>query len=127
MLAKLLLLFVTVALTEIVLFIEIGSRIGTWMTLLIVAGTAILGASLAHQQGLKTWRRIQAKLSSGIMPDTELLDALVILVAGAMLLTPGFLTDAVGFLLLYPGTRQMIKRWLRRQLSQRVQLHDRDW
>jgi UPF0716 protein FxsA len=127
MLAKLLLLFITIPLVEIVLFIEIGSRIGTWMTLLIVAGTAILGASLAHREGLKTWWRIQAKLSSGSMPDTELLDALIILVAGAMLLTPGFLTDTLGFLLLYPGTRQMVKRWLRQQLSQRVQLHNRDW
>jgi UPF0716 protein FxsA len=124
---KLLLLFVIVPLIEIMLFIEIGSRIGTWMTLLIVAGTAIVGASLAHQEGLKTWWRIQDKLSSGILPDTELLDALLILIAGLALITPGFLTDTIGFLLLYPSTRQALKRWLRRQLSQRLQVHDREW
>jgi UPF0716 protein FxsA len=124
---KLLLLFVIVPLIEIMLFIEIGSRIGTWMTLLIVAGTAVVGASLAHQEGLKTWWRIQDKLSSGILPDTELLDALLILMAGITLITPGFLTDAIGFLLLYPGTRRAIQRWLRRQLSQRLQVHDREW
>jgi UPF0716 protein FxsA len=127
MLTKLLLLFVTIPLIEIMLFIEIGSRLGTWMTLLIVAGTAIVGASLAHQEGLKTWWRIQDKLSSGILPDTELIDALLILIAGITLLTPGFLTDAIGFFLLYPGTRRAVRRWLRRQLSQRLQVHDRDW
>ena len=127
MLTKLLLLFITIPLIEIMLFIEIGSRLGTWMTLLIVAGTAIVGASLAHQEGLKTWWRIQDKLSSGILPDTELIDALLILIAGITLLTPGFLTDAIGFFLLYPGTRRAVRRWLRRQLSQRLQVHDRDW
>jgi UPF0716 protein FxsA len=127
MLTKLLLLLVTIPLIEIMLFIEIGSRIGTGMTLLIVAGTAIVGASLVHRQGLKTWWRIQDKLSSGILPDTELLDALLILIAGITLLTPGFLTDTIGFLLLYPGTRRAIKRWLQRQLRQRLQVHDRDW
>lgn len=127
MLAKLFLMFLIVPLIELVLFIEIGSRIGTWMTLLIIAGTAILGASLARQEGLKTWWRIQDKLSRGTMPDEELLDALMILVAAAVLLTPGFLTDAVGFLLLYPGTRQAIKRWLQRKFNRRLQVHYRDW
>jgi UPF0716 protein FxsA len=127
MLAKLFLAFLAVPFIEIMLFIEIGSRIGTWLTLSIVAGTALLGASLARREGLKTWWRIQDKLSSGSMPDAELLDAVVILLAGVLLLTPGFLTDAIGFLLLYPGTRQVIKRWLQRQLGQRLQIHHRRW
>ena len=127
MLAKLFLAFFAVPLIEIILFIEIGSRIGTWLTLSIVAGTALLGASLARREGLKTWWRIQDKLSSGSMPDAELLDAVVILLAGALLLTPGFFTDAVGFLLLYPGTRQVIKRWLQRQIGQRLQIHHHRW
>ena len=127
MLAKLLVVFLTVPLVEIILFIEIGSRIGTWTTLLIVALTAILGATLAHREGLKTWWRIQEKLYSGLMPDEELLDGLLILLAGVVLLTPGFLTDAIGFLLLYPGTRQAIKRWLRHKFSRRFQIHSREW
>jgi UPF0716 protein FxsA len=127
MLGKLLLLFLTVPLVEIVLFIEIGSRIGTWTTLLVVALTAILGATLAHREGLRTWWRIQEKLYSGLMPDEDLLDGLLILIAGAVLLTPGFLTDALGFLMLYQGTRQVIKRWLRHKLSERFQIHYRKW
>jgi UPF0716 protein FxsA len=127
MLAKLLLAFVLVPLVEIVLFIEIGARIGTWTTLLIIAVTAVLGAALAHREGLKAWWRIQDKLLSGQMPDEELLDGLLVLIASALLLTPGFFTDAVGFLLLAPPTRQMIKRWLRRQFSQRWRLQYREW
>lgn len=127
MLAKLLAVFISIPLIEIMLFIEVGSRIGTWTTLLIVALTAIFGAAMAHQEGLKTWWRLQEKLYRGVMPDEELLDGLLILISGALLLTPGFLTDAIGFLLLYPGTRQMVKRWLRRQFSQRFQLHYREW
>ena len=127
MLAKLLFAFISVPLIELVLFIEIGSRIGTWTTLLIVALTAVIGASLAHREGLKTWWRMQEKLYSGQMPDEELLDGLLLLIAGALLLTPGFLTDAVGFLVLYPQTRQALKRWLRQKFSQRFQMHQRDW
>jgi UPF0716 protein FxsA len=127
MLAKLLLIFITVPLAEILLFIEIGSRIGTIITLLVVALTAVLGASLAHREGLKTWWRIQEKFYGGLMPNEELLDGLLILIAGAVLLTPGFLTDAFGFLLLYPGTRQAVKRWLHRKFSQRFQIHSQEW
>jgi UPF0716 protein FxsA len=124
---KLFLAFFAVPLIEIVLFIEIGSHIGTWPTLYIVAGTALLGASLARREGRKTWWQIRDKLSRGSMPETELLDAVVILLAGVLLLTPGFLTDTVGFLLLYPGTRQVIIRWLQRQIGQRLQIHHRRW
>ena len=127
MFAKLLLMFIMVPLVEIMLFIEVGSRIGTLATLLIVTLTAILGASLAHREGLKTWWRIQEKFYQGIMPDEELLDGVLILIAGTMLLTPGFLTDAIGFLLLHPRTRQPLKVWLRHKFSQRHQIHYRKW
>ena len=125
MFAKLLLLFLTVPLVEIMLFIEIGSRIGTLSTLLIVALTAILGAFLAHREGLKAWWRIQDKLYQGSIPDDEFLDAMLILIAGALLLTPGFLTDAIGFLLLFPGTRHSVKNRLRHKFRQRYQIHYR--
>jgi UPF0716 protein FxsA len=81
---------------------------------------------LAHREGLKTWWRIQEKFYGGLMPNEELLDGLLILIAGAVLLTPGFLTDAFGFLLLYPGTRQAVKRWLHRKFSQRFQIHSQE-
>lgn len=127
MFAKLLLIFITVPLLEIVLFIEIGRRIGTLMTLLIVALTAILGAVLAHREGLKAWWHIQDKLYQGAMPNEELLDGVLILIAGALLLTPGFLTDAIGFMLLYSGTRRPVKSWMRHKFSQRYQIHYRKW
>jgi UPF0716 protein FxsA len=127
MLAKLLLVFLAVPLVEIMLFIEIGSRIGTWMTLLIVVLTAMLGASRAHREGLKTWWRLQEKLSQGHLPNEELLDGALVLLAGALLLTPGFLTDTLGILLLYTKTRQVIKRWLRRRLTRRWRMQYRQW
>lgn len=127
MFAKLWLLFLVVPLAEIMLCIEIGSRIGTWMTLLIVVLTAVCGASLAQREGLKTWWRLQEKLSQGRMPDEELLDGGLLLLAGALLLTPGFLTDTMAILLLYAKTRQGVKRWLRRYFSQRWRLQYRQW
>jgi UPF0716 protein FxsA len=128
MLAKLLLAFTVVPLIEIMLFIEIGSRIGTWTTLLIIAVTAVWGAALAHREGWRVWVRLQDRLRSGQMPAEELLDGLLVLVAGALLLTPGFFTDAVGFLLLLPPSRQVIKRWLQRRFSRRLRLQQyREW
>lgn len=128
MLAKLLLAFTVVPLIEIMLFIEIGSRIGTWTTLLIIAVTAVWGAALAHREGLRVWVRLQDRLLSGQMPAEELFDGLLVLVAGALLLTPGFFTDAAGFLLLLPPSRQVIKRWLQRRFSRRLRLHQyREW
>ena len=113
MLVKLLVLFIALPLAEIVLLIEIGSRIGTLATLAILVLTAVLGASLAHREGLKVLWRIQEKMAQGIMPDEELIDGVLILVAGIVLLTPGLLTDAAGLLLLVPGSRLALKRWLR--------------
>jgi UPF0716 protein FxsA len=127
MLAKLLLAFTLVPLAEIVLFIEIGSRIGTWTTVLIVVLTAVLGATLAQREGLKTWWRIQDRLASGQMPNEELLDGVLVLSAGALLLTPGFLTDILGLVVLFPVTRQAIKRWLRRRLHRRLRSQSREW
>lgn len=120
MLAKIFLLFLTIPLIEIALMLTIGAQIGIWMTLLIILGTAVLGAALAHREGLKTWWRIQQKLASGVMPEEELIDGLMILIASIVLLTPGFLTDAMGFLLLHAGARRTVKRWLWRKFSQRI-------
>ena len=122
MLVKLLVLFIALPLAEIVLLIEIGSRIGTLATLAILVLTAVLGASLAHREGLKVLWRIQEKMAQGIMPDEELIDGVLILAAGIVLLTPGLLTDAAGLLLLMPGSRLALKRWLRDRFSQRIQV-----
>ena len=124
MLVRLLVLFIALPLAEIVLLIEIGSRIGTLATLAILVLTAVLGASLAHREGLKVLWRIQEKMAQGIMPDEELIDGVLILAAGIVLLTPGLLTDAAGLLLLMPGSRLALKRWLRERFSRRIRVYD---
>jgi UPF0716 protein FxsA len=126
MVAKLFILFVTIPVIEIALMLTIGAKIGIWMTLLIIVATAVLGASLAHREGLKTWWRIQGKLARGVMPEEELIDGLMILIASVVLLTPGFFTDAIGFLLLIARVRRVIKRWLWRQFNQHIDVRYRE-
>ena len=119
MLLKLFLAFTIIPIIEIYLLIEIGSMFGALTAVALVILTGFLGAFLARMQGLQTLYRIQESLREGRMPSGELLDALLIGIAGLVLLTPGFLTDAAGFLLLIPATRNAIKNWLRRQIELR--------
>ena len=119
MLLKLFLAFTIIPIIEIYLLIEIGSMFGALTAVALVILTGFLGAFLARMQGLQTLYRIQESLREGRMPSGELLDALLIVIAGLVLLTPGFLTDSVGFLLLIPATRNSIKYWLRRQIELR--------
>ena len=116
MLLKLFLAFTIIPIIEIYLLIEIGSMFGALTAVTLVILTGFLGAFLARMQGLQTLYRIQNSLREGRMPSGELLDALLIVIAGLVLLTPGFLTDSAGFLLLIPATRKSIKYWLRRQI-----------
>ena len=117
MLLKLFLAFTIIPIIEIYLLIEIGSMFGALTAVTLVILTGFLGAFLARMQGLQTLFRIQESLREGRMPSGELLDALLIVIAGLVLLTPGFLTDSAGFLLLIPATRNSIKYWLRRQIE----------
>ena len=119
MLLKLFLAFTIIPIIEIYLLIEIGSIFGALTAVTLVILTGFLGAFLARMQGLQTLYRIQESLREGRMPSGELLDALLIVIAGLVLLTPGFLTDSAGFLLLIPATRNSIKYWLRRQIELR--------
>ena len=119
MLLKLFLAFTIIPIIEIYLLIEIGSMFGALTAVTLVILTGFLGAFLARMQGLQTFYRIQKSLREGRMPSGELLDALLIVIAGLVLLTPGFLTDSAGFLLLIPATRNSIKYWLRRQIELR--------
>ena len=119
MLLKLFLAFTIIPIIEIYLLIEIGSMFGALTAVTLVILTGFLGAFLARMQGLQTLYRIQESVREGRMPSGELLDALLIVIAGLVLLTPGFLTDSAGFLLLIPATRNSIKYWLRRQIELR--------
>jgi UPF0716 protein FxsA len=117
MLLKLFLAFTIIPVFEIYLLIEIGSVFGVFTSIALVVFTGFLGAYLARIQGLQTLFRIQESLREGRMPSAELLDALLIGIAGLVLLTPGFLTDTVGFVLLIPSTRNAIKYWLQSKIK----------
>jgi UPF0716 protein FxsA len=113
----LLVAFLAVPLIEIALFIQIGGLIGLWPTLIVVILTAILGTYLVRSQGLRALERLRASFSELRDPSEPLADGAMILVAGALLLTPGFFTDAVGFALLTPPVRMAVFRYLRARVK----------
>ena len=119
MLAKLLILFILVPALELILLIEIGQLIGTLPTLGLIILTGVLGAFLAKRQGGTVLARVRTDFQTGQLPADSIFDGVIILVAGAFLMTPGILTDTVGFLCLIPPTRRVIKRaiWSRMQRS----------
>ncbi|MEM0963055.1 MAG: FxsA family protein, partial [Bacteroidota bacterium] len=113
MFGRLLLLFLVVPLVDLSLLVTIGGEIGLWPTVGIVVLTAVAGSWLARREGLAAWNRVQQRLGTGGVPGPELIDGLIILLSGTLLLTPGFLTDVVGFLGLLPPSRALIRRWMR--------------
>lgn len=113
----LLLAFIAVPMIEIALFIQVGEAIGLWWTLLIVLLTAVAGTALVKTQGLRTMGRIQQSFSQLEDPTEPLANGAMILFSGALLLTPGFFTDAVGFALLIPGVRRAVFRWARSKVK----------
>ena len=122
MFGKLLLLFILVPIAELCLFINIGSQLGLGLTLAIIIVTAILGASLTKSQGRRAMEKFQAATAAGRMPAKEAIDGLMILLAGAVLITPGFLTDAVGFLLLVPPFRAIVAGYAGKRLKGKIQV-----
>jgi len=108
----LLLLFISVPVIEIYLLIQVGSVIGALPTIGMVIFTAVLGAYLLKQQGLSTIASVQNTVGRGEIPAIELLEGLILIVAGALLLTPGFFTDTIGFILLTPLLRRRMVVWL---------------
>lgn len=117
MFIRLIAIFVIIPLIELAILIKVGSYIGLWPTILIVVLTGILGAALARYQGFMIINKIKSDLNSGRVPAQELIDGLLILVGGIVLLTPGFLTDFCGFLLLIPQTRSLFKRIIKSQFQ----------
>lgn len=109
--------FITVPLVEIALFIEIGGFIGLWPTIAIVIATALAGTALIRHQGINTLQRAQQEMDAQRLPVRELFDGVCLLFAGALLLTPGFLTDSVGFALLVPPLRALLGKLLWRALQ----------
>ncbi|MGY8958405.1 MAG: FxsA family protein [Alphaproteobacteria bacterium] len=115
----LLLLFIAVPVAEIAVFIQAGSHFGLWPTIMAIIGTALLGAALLRWQGLATLARAQQSLQRNELPVAEIYTGLCLLAAGALLLTPGFITDTVGFLLFAPPFRHLLGSLLRRVLESR--------
>ena len=131
---KLLILFILIPVAELYLFLTLGEEIGIWATLGIIVATAFIGAALTRSQGARAMQRFREAAAQGRMPAKEALDGLLILVAGVVLLTPGFLTDAFGFLLLIPPARAVIRsvaapRAVVRPafLAHRASFASRDW
>jgi UPF0716 protein FxsA len=112
-LLRLLLLFVAVPTIELLLLLALSELTGFWTTVLLILSTGIIGAWLARRQGVHTWQRIQQQLAAGQVPASDLIEGMLILIAGTLLITPGLLTDTVGFLLLVPRVRH----WGRIQLT----------
>ena len=117
MLGYLILLFTVVPVVELALLIKVGQYIGVAYTLAIVILTGIAGAFLAKLQGLLTLRRIQEEVNQGRMPADKLFDGVLILCSGILLITPGLITDLIGFMGLIPFTRNLFKRWLKRKIK----------
>ncbi len=118
MFGKLFLLFALVPVAEIYVLVTVGGAIGVFPTIALVIFTALAGAHLARLQGLSIMMRIRENLDQGFMPAEELLDGLLVFLAGMVLLTPGFLTDILGLLILLPTTRGIFKQWLRKKFDQ---------
>ncbi|GHY46219.1 fxsA protein [Vibrio cholerae] len=112
----LLFLFIAVPVIEIALFIQVGGVLGVWPTIALVLLTAIVGASLVRSQGLQTLLTVQQRLAQGQLPAQQILEGVMLVVAGVLLLTPGFFTDILGMLVLLPAPRA----YFAKQLMSRV-------
>lgn len=125
---KLFLIFAIIPVLELALLIKIGSIIGTFNTILIVILTAVLGAYLFKMEGLGVMERMQKSMQDGIFPGDEIINGVIILVAGALLLTPGFFTDVFGFLMVIPFSRKFFKkiavRYIRKKINpDEIEIH----
>lgn len=121
MFGKLFLLFAVMPIVEIALLVNVGEQIGGWNTVAIVIATAIAGAHLVRREGLQTLFQAQTKMQSGQLPGQQMAEGLLLVVAGVLLVTPGFITDILGFLFALPVTRPLIAKAVMKQFSVKVQ------
>lgn len=121
---KLFLIFTIIPVIELALLIKIGTIIGTLNTILLVIFTAMLGAYLVKMEGLGVMTRFQQNMHEGRFPAEEIFDGALILIAGALLVTPGVTTDIIGFLLVIPSSRLIIKQYLKKYIQYRMSITD---
>lgn len=120
MLLKLFALFIITPVVEMGLLIELGKLIGTLQTIAIIVITGIVGASLAKSQGLRVLGNIRESVQNGEIPHNHLIEGVLILIGGALLITPGILTDAAGFMLVMPWTRRLIRERVKKYFMGRI-------
>jgi UPF0716 protein FxsA len=120
MLLPLVILFIVVPIAELAVIIEVGQQIGVWLTIAILIADSVLGSMLMRSQGRAAWRRFNEALAAGRVPAREVLDGALVIFGGALLLTPGFITDVLGLLLLLPPTRAVLRGILARRLAHRM-------
>jgi len=126
------LLFALLPLIELALLIQLGQYFGMPLTVALVLGTGAAGAVLARSQGMRALASLRQAVSAGSFPGDEIFTGVLILAGGLLLLTPGFITDTMGFAALIPGTRGLIKAWLKHQVRRRLpsgeaQNHQAKW
>jgi UPF0716 protein FxsA len=114
------LIFIFVPLIELYFLLEIGQLIGIFSTIMVIVFTGALGVSIARKQGYQVVNNIRASLNAGRIPTDDLVSALLILIGGVTLLTPGFLTDITGFLLILPGSRDVIAKIVKKRFIKYV-------
>jgi UPF0716 protein FxsA len=115
----LVLLFILVPIVEIYLIIQVGQVIGPWWTIAVLIGVSVLGSYLIKREGRRAWQALQSAMSSGRLPDRELIDGGLLLVGGTLLLTPGFMTDIFGLFFVLPFTRPLARRLLTRYVTRK--------
>jgi len=113
-------LFLLVPFAELYVIYKIGDAIGYWWVFVILAADSLLGAYLLRSQGRAVWRRFNRTLSEGKVPHREVIDGVLVIFGGAFLITPGFISDILGVLLLLPPTRSVFRRLVVRRLGRRV-------
>jgi len=118
----LVLLFIAVPFAELYVLLQVGHAIGVFNTLGLLILVSVVGAWLSKQAGLGVLRRMQAALNAGRVPGAELVDGFLVLLAGGLMITPGFLTDIVAIFLLLPPVRAGVRRELRRRFARRIEI-----
>jgi UPF0716 protein FxsA len=116
----LLFIFIVVPLAELYVIFKVGEAIGVPLTILLLAVDSVVGSLLLKSQGRAVWRRFSETMAAGRVPHREVLDGVMVIFGGAFLITPGFITDVIGLLLLLPPTRALARRLLIRALGGRV-------
>ena len=119
-LLALVVVFIVVPIAELYVIWKVGDAIGIWLTLALLAADSVLGSLLLRAQGRSVWGRFNTALAEGKIPHREVIDGVLVIFGGAFLITPGFLTDIVGLVLLIPPTRALVRRLVVRRLGRRI-------